>query len=381
MKNILFISDNDGVPWGGSEELWSLTAKALAPHYNISVLLKKWPQTPSAVSGLIQANVRVFYRNDLKKSPKGFINKLWFQLFGVKKKQVPNLFNTVKELESYDLVVISVCDSVSRKLVSYTEVLNEKRIRYVILVQLATDLRMVPDPLALALKGSYEQAQCVCFLSPENAQKTQLLLGCTLQNIQYVNNPFHYVQDYVAYNGEEHHFSMACVASLKSFHKGQDILISLLGQDKWKSRNFRLNLYGDGVNRNQLQRLVSLFGLEDKVFFLGFESDKHRIWSTNMVCMMPSRMEGQSLAMLEAMSFGRMVISTKVGDAERLITHGRTGFLADYPSFEALDLALDAAWDLRHQWLDMGKLSREKLYEEIPIDPIDFFANKIKSLV
>jgi glycosyltransferase involved in cell wall biosynthesis len=238
---------------------------------------------------------------------------------------------------------------------------------------------MVPDSLASQLKESYEQAECVYFLSPENAQKTQLMLGCVLPNIKYVNNPFNFNQELVGFEGDEANYSLACVAALKSFHKGQDILLSVLGQDKWKARNICLNFYGEGVNREQLKRLVQIYGLEDKVSFLGFESNKHAIWAHNMGCIMPSRMEGQSLAMLEAMSFGRMVISTKVGDAERLIEHGKTGFLVDFPSFEVLDRVMDEAWNLRDQWLSMGKYSRQKLFKEIPINPIEFFADCIKT--
>ena len=68
----------------------------------------------------------------------------------------------------------------------------------------------------------------------------------------------------------------------------------------------------------------------------GFETDKVKIWKKNVACIMPSRMEGQSLAMLEAMSFGRMIIATAVGDAPRLIKDGETGFLIDAPTFALL---------------------------------------------
>ncbi|WNH09625.1 glycosyltransferase [Thalassobellus suaedae] len=95
----------------------------------------------------------------------------------------------------------------------------------------------------------------------------------------------------------------------------------------------------------------------------------------------PSRMEGQSLAMLEAMAYGRMVISTKVGDAERLVKHNETGFLIDAPTVALIDLALEKAWKERTNWVEMGKLSRKHLFEMIQKDPVIDFSNKLEELI
>ena len=92
-------------------------------------------------------------------------------------------------------------------------------------------------------------------------------------------------------------------------------------------------------------------------------------------------MEGQSLAMLEAMSHGRLVISTVVGDAERLIEQNKTGFLIEAPTTELIDLALENAWKKRNDWVEMGKLSRDHLYKTITKDPVLEFSDKIEKLL
>jgi len=107
---------------------------------------------------------------------------------------------------------------------------------------------------------------------------------------------------------------------------------------------------------------------------MGFERNKETIWKENMACIMPSRMEGQSLAMLEAMSFGRMIISTNVGDAERLIEHGETGFICD-ATVESVNKILDEAWNKRTDWLKIVKRSNDRLYTLITEDPVITFAN------
>ncbi|MDC0408584.1 glycosyltransferase [Flavobacteriaceae bacterium] len=143
----------------------------------------------------------------------------------------------------------------------------------------------------------------------------------------------------------------------------------------------RLNLYGNGINKNQLERLIRKYELQDHVILHGFVPDKASIWMTNMCCIMPSRMEGQSLAMLEAMSCRRMVNSTPVGDARRLILDNETGFLIASPSLDHIDEALERAWAQKDKWIAYGKNARTHLFNTITSDPVEYFANKIKDLL
>lgn len=380
MKNILFISDNDGVPWGGSEELWSQTALQLSKNHKVSVLVERWSPEPMPITLLKNSGIKVFYKTAKNREKPSVLLSFLYRIFGHLNKTKRHPLLSVKSLESFDLIIISMCDSVNRKLVGYTEILQSRCLDYVLLIQLATDLRPITDKLSNSLKVAYECAKRVYFLSPENAVKTQMLLGCQLENIDYVNNPFNYQQTYFPFKDRKDTWILACVANLKCFHKGQDLLLMVLSQEKWKQRNWHLNFYGTGINKQLIERLISLYQLEDKVSLVGYEPDKTKIWDKNMACVLPSRMEGQSLAMLEAMSFGRLVISTKVGDAERLIEHGKTGFLIDYPTIEAIDKTLDEAWEARTEWLEMGKLSRVRLYEKMPKDPIVLFIEKLLSL-
>lgn len=340
--------------------------------------MKQWNKRPQAWDSLLEAGVHLYFR---KSKPKNrLIKRIANKLLNYKDANSGSPFQTIPELTRYDLAVISLSDSMNRSLPSYTKVLQDKGVPYVLLVQLATDLRMVPDNILEALLRSYEGAKQVCFLNGDNAELTQRMLGVTLQSIKYVNNPFTYNQAYLPYSGTRDKYTLACVANLKTFHKGQDLLLAVLGQEKWKSRPIQLKLYGGGVNKKQLERLVTRYELEEKVLFMGYEVDKTKIWANNMGCILPSRMEGQSLAMLEAMSFGRMVISTAVGDAERLVVDGKTGFISNSLTFKDLDAALEHAWSNRENWESLGIVSRNHLNALVTENPIDKFVNVIENL-
>lgn len=377
MKKVLFTSLNDHVPWGGSEELWSLTAIELSNSYNVYALIKKWKKDVPQIERLRNNGVEIIYKNTVVKKPKNYVNKILNKFSRKIRKTLPNKENSI--YLKFDHIFISIGDHLDSKLIPLTRELIKYKVSYSIIVQLATDLRNIDDVNLKKINKAYTGAETVFFLSEENEFKTEMFFGCELINKVRINNPFNFIQNYtpIGVNG----YNLASVASLTSFHKSQDLLISVLGQDKWKNRSFCLNLYGDGINKVQIEKIIKRYNLQDKVKINGFIKNKEDIWKSNMCCIMPSRMEGQSLAMLEAMSHGRMVIATNVGDAKRMVVEDETGFLIEAPTFSLIDTALEKAWGKRDDWVSYGVNARNHLFEQIKEDPIIDFVNKIKKIV
>jgi glycosyltransferase involved in cell wall biosynthesis len=381
LKKILFTSLNDHVPWGGSEVLWTEVAKKLSDKYQVVALVKKWSDTPNPIQNLEECGVKICYKPIFKSLTfkQQFVEKIKSK-FGLQKKEQLNDLEVVYDINSFELVVISLGDYADSKLKTYTEYLRRIKVPYVIIVQLATDLIYLDDIRILQLKEAYVHAKAVCYLSKENLETIELQFGVLLTNTLKIDNPFFYKQIYIA-PVEQQVYHVACVAALTTFHKGQELLLKALAQDKWRLRNIRFNFYGIGINEIQLKNLIALYKLDNIVKLKGYESDNNKIWEKNIACIMPSRMEGQSLAMLEAMSFGRMIISTKVGDAERLIRQNETGFLIDAPTVSFIDITLEKAWENRTNWIEMGKLSRKHLYDTIKKDSVIDFSEKLQSLI
>jgi glycosyltransferase involved in cell wall biosynthesis len=367
---LLFTTLNDHVTWGGSEELWFQTLLKIHSDFDITVLVKRWEDEVAQIKTLEDLGVKILYKDIKSKKisfPQRVINKLKY-----KSNQTKSIIN----FNNYDHIFISLGNNFDHNLFQLTDKLNLLKIPYSLIIQLATDLRNINDYLLDKFVTAYEASNTVFFLSEDNILKTELLLGIELKNKKKINNPFNYNQQYIA--PQSNKFNMACVAAFTSFHKGQDLLITVLGQEKWKSRDFVLNLYGDGINKKQIERLIKRYNLKDKVALKGFVANKEDIWLKNTVCIMPSRMEGQSLAMLEAMSYGRMIIATNVGDAKRLIIENKTGFLIEAPTLELIDRALEKAWKNKDSWIDYGINSRQHLYDTIKIDPVLDFSNQIR---
>jgi glycosyltransferase involved in cell wall biosynthesis len=92
-------------------------------------------------------------------------------------------------------------------------------------------------------------------------------------------------------------------------------------------------------------------------------------------------MEGQSLALTEAMRSGRPAIVTRVGGADELVEEGLSGFIADHPSPEHLEAAMERAWEARFGWKSMGEHAARTIMEKFPEDPVGHFNAKVEKIL
>jgi glycosyltransferase involved in cell wall biosynthesis len=96
-------------------------------------------------------------------------------------------------------------------------------------------------------------------------------------------------------------------------------------------------LAGEGPERRRIEADVARLGLADGVRLLGERSDTRRLMQAADLLVLPSREEGLSNVLLEAMGSGLPVIATAVGGSPELIDDRVTGRLL--PSDDAAGLA------------------------------------------
>ena len=374
-KKILFVSGNDHVEWGGSEVLWSQTALNLVQkeNFEIAFCVKRWPETPEHLQKLIDAGC-IDLRWDLPGKVKRTLQRRMLdRVLKRNNKRTVSIHYSLKALERYDpsLVVISMGDH--NWGYRWMNELCKRGVDYILLPQLVKDA-MVPDENTNQykfLKQGYLNAKYVCCVSYDNLKLLEKQFAHTFENVKIVNNPIHHPEYTIEYPSCEV-YHLACVASLNLNHKAQDIILELMRIDKWQRRNIQIHLYGNGPHRRILQRLIDKWTLKN-VMIEPF-TEIERIWAKNHMLLLPSRMEGLSLALLEALNFERMVLTTNLGDASRFIDNGISGFLLEYPTVKLLDEKMEEAWEKRAQWKEMGKLGKKKLLNIIKVDPVQSFS-------
>ncbi len=88
-----------------------------------------------------------------------------------------------------------------------------------------------------------------------------------------------------------------------------------------------LLVVGDGPEKESLQNLAQSLGIENRVHFLGFRNDVLDIVNSTNTVVISSLHEGIPLALLEAMSLGKPVVSTSVGGIPEVIEDRISGLL------------------------------------------------------
>jgi len=89
----------------------------------------------------------------------------------------------------------------------------------------------------------------------------------------------------------------------------------------------RVAIAGRGPLEDELRERARALGLEESVELLGFVADVERLYADSRVFVLPSRSEGLSIAMCEAMAVGLPVVVTDVGEARDVVVPGETGEL------------------------------------------------------
>ena len=95
------------------------------------------------------------------------------------------------------------------------------------------------------------------FVSKDNVKVTELQIGQPLRNFKVVRNPFQYFS--TKNNQEVTNYELAFVGRYHFSSKGQDSLLRVLNEDKWKSRNLTINFYGEGEDVENLKSIVKNF--------------------------------------------------------------------------------------------------------------------------
>lgn len=126
---------------------------------------------------------------------------------------------------------------------------------------------------------------------------------------------------------------------------------------------FRLEIAGDGPCREDLVRLTQQLDLGKTVTFLGEVRDVPGLLSRAGMFVLPSKSEGISLTLLEAMARGVPVVATRVGGNPEVVLDGQTGLLV--PSDDSPRLATAIATMRSHadSAQMMGRAGRRRVEE------------------
>lgn len=258
-----------------------------------------------------------------------------------------------------------------------SDLLLQTKIPFAALSQHNTEVNGLPSSYYGKARKLFSKADKLFFISQRNLETAKRSLALPLANAIETCNPLSSeTTNYVTY--PHSNVPTFCVASrFECDVKGHDILLSVLATDYWKSQNWVLNLYGEGPDKVFVEDLIRYYGLTEKVFLKGYQNNIEDIWMQNQLLIMPSITEGTPITLLTAIVAGRPALVTNVGGNAEYVMNDKTGFVAEAPTFNCLNEALNRAWSRRTEWEAFGLAARELALEKIDFSPEQTILNYI----
>lgn len=102
------------------------------------------------------------------------------------------------------------------------------------------------------------------------------------------------------------------VGRMSPLHKGFDILIKAFALFAKQNKEWRLNIVGDGPEKESLQELIDNNDLSDRITIYPFTKDIQEYYSSASVFVLSSRWEGFPLVIMEALSHGLPIIASDI---------------------------------------------------------------------
>jgi len=366
-----------GESWGGSEELWAdMALTALSKGYEIIISVNAYDDKISKLEMLRLKGAVILER--LQKNQYAFFNNTYLrtlrsQYINIVRKKIPDYKSVFKSFFFSEPDIICISQGQSYDAVYCPELLNSlelSRIPYLIICHSNGNEYSPTDNYIIekAIKF-YSDAERVLFVSHNNKKLAEKQLASRIENAQIIKNPVNLEISNVLSWPDYETCKMACISSLDIKRKAIDILLEALSNNKWMNRRWILNIYGEGQDKNYILKLIDFFNLKEKVNIMGYESDVAKIWSENHILVLPSRIEGTPLALVEAMLCGRPSVVTDIGGNSEWVSDEVTGFIAEGVTAFSFDKAMERAWLKKDQWEQIGYKAHKYSFTNIDKDP------------
>lgn len=162
------------------------------------------------------------------------------------------------------------------------------------------------------------------------------------------------------------------------YRKGiYDLLDVLIAHKDEFQGKLELFFGGDG-DVEQVKEIIYKNGLEEIAQYQGWVDGDKKESLLNMAdsYILPSYNEGLPISVLEAMSYGLPIISTKVGGIPEILKNEENGYIIEPGDKQALYEAIHHLMNNKTKCVNMGKRSKEMVKEHLPL----FVQNQLKNL-
>jgi len=154
--------------------------------------------------------------------------------------------------------------------------------------------------------------------------------------------------------------------------KGVEVLLGAFNQVVLNrpDMGWRLWILGEGPLKPELELMARQLGIAQQVKFWGRVDDVPVYLTQADLFVLPSRTEGISNALLEAMAHGLPCVATRIGGNVDLIRHGENGLLVKPESESELVEAIKLLATDENLRCNVGKVARQTIEREYSLESV-----------
>lgn len=162
--------------------------------------------------------------------------------------------------------------------------------------------------------------------------------------------------------------------------KGIDIAfkaLRLLVQRGINDNRIELRLFGIDYPEYDYRSMAESLGVQSMVHFFPYKENIQEVYHAAHCLLLPSRAEGLSNVLLEAMSLELPVIATRISGTVDVVEPEKSGILIDPENPEALAQAMERVIKNPEMACQLGKNARQKIKESFSLDEIALRYSKL----
>ncbi|MBD3306149.1 glycosyltransferase [candidate division KSB3 bacterium] len=152
--------------------------------------------------------------------------------------------------------------------------------------------------------------------------------------------------------------------------KGQHDLIDLVKRLQERGIRCQVLIAGTGKLAIPLKQDAREAGVEQNVRFLGFVENIKALLESIDMFVLPSRYEGASNALIEAMAAGKPVVAFHVSSNPEIVVDGETGFLVEQGDLSALAHRVEALARDEALRATLGRNARKRVEEHFTMQRV-----------
>ena len=160
-----------------------------------------------------------------------------------------------------------------------------------------------------------------------------------------------------------------CFLGILGDRKGVPTLLRALAHPVVHAHAYGAVIAGNG-DVDHYRSMAADLDLSDRVSFPGWihAPDAASLYSRSDIFVLPSRAEGLSSSLIEAMAYGLAIVTTPVGAHGEVIASGDNGLLVPVDDVEALAVSLDQLLANPAKRVELGRRARESFLAQFELE-------------